>query len=297
MPPAIQTALESWEFPFGLTFAIVAAALVYLRGWLRVRPAQPDVIPAGRAAAFFAGLLLVWLAIGSPLAAFDEQLLTVHMAQHLLLMTLAPPLILLGAPMIALLNGLPRDFVQGYIGPLFRWTPVHKLGRTLVQPQFGWFAGAAALVGWHFPAAFTLALKSEAWHVVEHASFFTAGILFWWPVVQPTAPARPRWSIILYLFLATLPCDVLSAFLVFGERVAYPIYSSVPRLFGIPVLEDQQFAGALMWTCVTILYLVPATILTVSLLTTRGSDADGLEHSKVQAITDGQSGPSGVEAK
>jgi cytochrome c oxidase assembly factor CtaG len=73
----------------------------------------------------------------------------------------------------------------------------------------------------------------------------------------------------LYLFLATLPCDILSGFLVFSDRVAYPALLSNVRLFGMSTLEDQQCAGALMWTCVTIVYLVPATILTTRLLSKR----------------------------
>jgi len=132
------------------------------------------------------------------------------------------------------------------------------------------------LVGWHVPAIFTLALQSGAWHLFEQAAFLAAGLLFWWPVVQPwpNAPAEPRWSILLYLFLATLPCDILSAFLVFSERVAYPVYLSASRQSGLSVLADQQCAGALMWTGITIVYLVPAAILSTRLLAPRDSRAE-----------------------
>ena len=117
-----------------------------------------------------------------------------------------------------------------------------------------------------------LGLRSEAWHAIEQASFLISGLLFWWPVVQPFvrpwpgASHRPQWSIILYLFLATLPCDILSAFLVFCDRVVYPVYSSSPRPLGFSALADQQCAGALMWTCVTVVYFVAGTILTARLL-------------------------------
>jgi putative membrane protein len=271
MPPPVQYALESWAWPIPLTLAMVAAAFLYLRGWLHLRSASVNIIPGWRAASFLLGLFLIWVALGSPLAALDEELLTVHMVQHLLLMTIAPPLILVGAPVMPLLHGLPRQFVQAVVGPLFRWPPVQRVGRVLSQPAFCWLAAAAALVGWHVPAAFTLGLQSERWHVVEHACFLGAGFLFWWPVVQPwpSVPAWPRWSILLYLFLATLPCDILSAFLAFCDRVVYTAYLSAPRQFGISALEDQQCAGALMWTCVTFVYLVPAAILTTQLLTTR----------------------------
>jgi len=234
------------------------------------------LIPAWRVTSFSLGLFLIWMAVGSPLAAFDEQMLTVHMIQHLLLMTFAAPLILLGLPVTPFLQGLPHQFVQAVVGPLFRWPPVQRLGRMLVRPTFTWLAATATLVVWHVPAIFALALQSGACHLFEQATFLLAGLLFWWPVVQPwpTAPAESRWSILFYLFLATLPCDILSAFLVFSERVAYPVYLSASRQSGLSVLADQQCAGALMWTCITIVYLVPAAILSTRLLAPRDSRAE-----------------------
>jgi len=263
-----QATLGSWSPPVFLSLAVVAVSLVYLRGWRHLHLASPQVMAPWRAVSFILGLFSIWVAIASPLAALDEQLLTIHMLQHLLLMTIGPALVLLGAPVMPLMHGLPRRFVRSILGPLFRSTPMQRLGRLFSQPAFCWIAAAAALVGWHIPAAFTLALRSESWHVLEHASFLCAGFLFWWPVVQPwpSVPVWSRWSLLLYLFLATLPCDILSGFLVFSDRVVYPVYFSALHRFGMSVLEDQQRAGALMWTCITIAYLVPAAILTTQLL-------------------------------
>src|SRR5258708_16448874 len=100
MPPQIQNALENWSpvVPFALT--LLLAAVVYLRGWLYLRSRSVNIIPDWRAASFLIGVFLIWIALGSPLAAFDEKLLTVHMIQHLLLMTIAPPLILSAAPVM-----------------------------------------------------------------------------------------------------------------------------------------------------------------------------------------------------
>jgi putative membrane protein len=184
-----------------------------------------------------AGLLAVWIAIGSPLAALDHQSLTIHMVKHFLLMTVGAPLILVGTP------ALPR--LQNFV-----WC---------------WLAGAAAVVGWHFPPAFHLAMHSQGWHHLENASFLLAGLLFWWPVVQPGA----GWSVPLYLFLATLPCDILSAFLVFCGRVVYPSTHAAQPLFHWSPLQDQEFAGALMWVSVTLIYLIPAVVITVQLLSPR----------------------------
>jgi putative membrane protein len=296
MPPHVHAASESWWFSVLLVLALLLTELLYLRGWLRLRLASARVIPAWRVISFSLGLFLIWMAVGSPLAALDERMLTVHMIQHLLLMTFAAPLMLLGLPVMPLLHGLPQRFAQTVVGPMFQWPPVQRLGRMLVRPTFSWLAATAALVGWHVPAIFTLALQSGAWHLFEQTTFFVAGLLFWWPVVQPwpNAPAKPRWSILLYLFLATLPCDILSAFLVFSERVTYPVYLSASRQSDLSVLTDQQCAGALMWTCITIVYLVPAAILATRLLAPRNSRAD-LAQSEFLDIVTPQSNPKSVE--
>jgi len=297
MTPDVHAVPESWTLPVPLTVATAVAVLVYLTGWRRLHAASAYVIAPWRAFCFLLGVFLVWVAVGSPLVALDEQLLTVHMVQHLLLMTIAPALILLGAPMMPLLLGLPRHVVRSVVGPVFRWRPVQLLGRLVFHPAFCWTAAAAALVGWHIPAAFTLGLQSEGWHVVEHICFLGAGFLFWWPVVQPwpSVPVWPGWSILLYLFLATLPCDILSGFLVFSERVVYPVYFSAAHRFEISVLEDQQRAGALMWTCVTILYLMPAASLTTRMLGVRNQHANDFVRSEQHLIGIPPSDPQSVE--
>ena len=239
-----------------------------------------SAIAAWRAASFLFGILLVWGALASPLVAYDHDLLTIHMIQHLLLMTCAPALILLGEPLLVLSYGLPR-FTQILLVQLSGRPFVQKFTRTLFLPAFCWSVSALTLLVWHVPAVFTLGMHSEALHSIEQASFLGAGFLFWTPVIQPW-PGLSRssqWSTLLYLFLATLPCDILSGFLVFSDRVAYPVYFSMPRHFGFSILEDQQCAAALMWTCVTLVYLVTAAILSTRLLSPRSFDRGDLAQS------------------
>jgi putative membrane protein len=268
MTPNAQAILESWSAPIGANVSLCLAALVYTNGWLHLRKKFPDLISAGRIAAFFAGIISLWIAVGSPLDAFDDVSLPVHMVQHLLLMAIAPPFILLGAPALPLLQGIPQSMARGVVGPCLRWGLVKRLARFVSNPAVGWLAAALALIGWHVPAAFELALRSHSWHELEHISFFGTGLLFWWPVVQPwPSTARwPRWSIPLYLFSATLPCDALSGFLAFCDRVVYPSYLSAPQILTISPLQAQQCAAALMWTCVTIIFLVPAVVITIQIL-------------------------------
>jgi cytochrome c oxidase assembly factor CtaG len=250
---------------------------VYFRGWL---PGSSGLsgIQTWRAISFIVGLSSIWVAVASPIASWDAELLTVHMVQHLLLMTFGAPLILLGAPVRPFLFGLPRSFMDAFVRLSLR-RPVRRLGRMLGRPAVCWCAATATLVGWHIPAAFTVAMQSHLWHAIELASFLVAGVLFWWPVVQarPDTSTSAGWSIVAYLFLATLPCDLLSALLVFSERVAYPIYLSMPRLSNLSVLEDQQLAGALMWTAVTIVYLTAGAILSTRLLSPQGGGRPALE--------------------
>jgi putative membrane protein len=267
MTPDAQAILESWSPPIGVNLSLCLAALVYTIGWLRIRLDFPNLIPTWRLAAFLVGVVSLWIAIGSPLEAFDDVSLSVHMTQHLLLMAVAPPLILMGAPTLPLLRGLPRA-IRRTAGRLLRCRPAQWFGRVLSDPAVCWIAASVTLIAWHIPAAFELALHSDSWHKLEHASFFATSLMFWWPVIQPfPGVARwPSWSIPLYLFLATLPGGGLGAFLTFCDRVLYPTYAAAPMIFKVSPLDDQVFAGALMWVLGTFVYMVAAVILTVRLL-------------------------------
>lgn len=265
MPHVYHGAVGSSGSVF-IALIVVLTVVAYLRGWSHIRSDSAKGISAWLAGSFVAGLFLIWIATASPISSLDEQLLTSHMVQHLLLMTLAPPLIWLGEPVRTVLNGLPQRVTQLVVWA-FQPTAIRQPWIAITRPTFSLLAASAVLVGWHIPALFVLGMHSKAWHVFEQSSFLVTGLLFWWPVIQPwPSVARQDLSLILYLFLATLPCDILSGFFVFGDRVVYPMYLSSSQPFGLTALEDQQCAGALMWTCVTVVYLVAGAMLTVRLL-------------------------------
>jgi cytochrome c oxidase assembly factor CtaG len=246
-----------------ISVLVIVTALVYLRGWLSLRNAFPNLISGWRLSAFMSGMFLVWTVVASPLAALDHQSLTIHMMKHLLSMTVAAPLILAGAPMFPLACGLPKLFIKSNPSYTAQW-----LERCLAHPWFCWLAGTVAVLGWHLPVAFQLGMRSHWVHHLEDVSFLFAGLLFWWPIVQSSisVPRSPQWSMAIYLFLATLPCDILSAFLVFCNRLIYPFYRSTPQLFSMAPLQDQECAGALMWVWVTFAYVIPAVAITVQML-------------------------------
>jgi len=258
---------------FWVSSALIFALLLYVRGWLRLRGLDYGNARGWRAGSFVLGLLFTWIAMASPLAALDHEVLTVHMVQHLLLMTFAPPLILLGMPRKLLAHGLPQRFLQ-MIGRPLRSEPMQQFASVVTHPALCWFAAAVTLVVWHIPSVFMLGMRSQMWHSIEQLCFLTSGLLFWSPVIRPSASTSkwPELSILLYLFLAILPCDILSGFLVFCDRVVYPVFLSAPRSIGLSALEDQQCAGALMWTCVTVVYLIAGALITARLLSPHRSE-------------------------
>jgi cytochrome c oxidase assembly factor CtaG len=258
--------ITSWSV-FTLVVLVVFAC-IYLRGWYRLSRVRQSEANLWRASAFLSGELLFFALVASPLAGLDHRWLTAHMVQHLELMTLAAPLILLGEPALMFLNSLPEHFDVAALSPFQRSAPIHRIWLMLTNPAFCWLAGTVCVIVWHVPSAFDLCLQFKVWHDFEQASFFAAGLLFWWPVVQPwPSTARwHRWFVPLYLFLATIPCDALSAFLTFCGRVVYPTYASSPQFLNNLALRDQELAGATMWVWVTFAYLIPAVVIAMQIL-------------------------------
>jgi len=278
---------SDWDIPIGVTCALVAAGLVYARGWLALRLTRPETLPVWRLMSFLAGLFAIFVAVSSPLDTYSETLLFMHMAQHFVLMSVAPPLIVLGCPLVPMLRGLPRLIVQWIGGPLFRSTVVHRAQEVFSRLPIAWLAMNLTYVGWHIPKAYEFALASEDWHNFEHFCFFATSVLFWWPILQPW-PARRRfnpWMIIPYLLTSDLVNTGLSAFLCFSGRLLYPSYALVARPFGLDALKDQIAAGAFMWVFGSVVFLIPAIYLTARCLANGRliDEKTGLERARAMA--------------
>ena len=260
--------LRSWSIPLPATFALAITTALYLRGWWLLRRAGVPFLPMWRAGSFALGVLTLWVALASPLDTFSPFVLTAHMLQHMLLMMVAPPLILLGAPLIPIVRGMPIFAAREFAGPFLNWPAAQKIGYALTQPVVALLLMGTFMLGWHVPRLYELALTSSSWHDFEHACFFLTSLIFWWPVVQPwpSLAQWPRWSMVPYLVVADLLNTVLSAILVFSDHVLYPSYASGPQLFGFPPLEDQAASGAIMWVIGSLAFVVPAALIAVQCL-------------------------------
>src|SRR5450631_2560326 len=162
MQTVTQAVLRSWSIPPAATFAIALSALVYLRGWWLLRRAGSPNIPPWRAVTYLLGLLSLWVALASPMDVFNSFVLTAHMLQHMLLMMVAPPLILLGAPLIPIVRGLPRFAAREFAGPFLNWPFANRVGTTLTHPAFALILMGVVNFAWHTPRLYELALGSSS---------------------------------------------------------------------------------------------------------------------------------------
>jgi putative membrane protein len=245
-----------WDFPPVVCTALALVSVIYTVGFLRIRETRPLQFPPWRWLSFIAGVLSLLVAVSSPLDTFSDRLLVIHMAQHFVLMSIAPPLIVFGSPLVPMLRGLPLWFVRPVFSPLIRLRWLREFFHALVQPKAAWLLMNLAYIGWHIPTAYEAALANENIHNVEHACFFFTSVLFWWPIIEPW-PSRlqtSRWILLPYLL---------------GADVVNPSYGEQPRMFGLSALADQAAAGAFMWVIGSIVFLIPAFLITMQLLSRR----------------------------
>ena len=245
-----------WSLDPGLAYVVLAAVLYLLGCRGRSRPAPLQM------ASFFAGLLTIVIALDSPIDDYADQLFWVHMVQHILLLTVAPPLFLLGRPWPTMWRALPlgpRTTLARTVAHA-RWTsPI----RALARPLPAWILFSATIVVWHIPAAYDATLTNGVVHVSEHAMFFFIGLLFWARVIDP-GPLRPRlvWPVrIAYTVGAMVVGWVLAITLVVVPHAVYHYYAALQtRPGGITADEDQQIAAGVMWVPGSLAYTITFVI-------------------------------------
>jgi cytochrome c oxidase assembly factor CtaG len=249
--------MSAWPVEPSVAIPVTLTAVVYLRGWNRLRHRLPRRIGRRHAVIFTAGLTTMLLALSSPVDTLTARWLSAHMVQHMLLMVVVAPLWWMGAPVAPLLVGLPRPIRRAVLA-VTNAPGARAVTRWMLHPGMGWSAFAITFWMWHAPALYDLTLESDLWHHVEHACFLGSALLFWRPVILawPARAIWPRWAMIPYLGLAMFQSVPLAAILTFSDRVIYRGYSS---------LDDQALAGAIMWLPGSFPLLVPLLRLSVEL--------------------------------
>ena len=244
----------------GLALALAAYALAWRRG---VLGPSNDVTPwfkHGRARPWYfaAGILIAFIALQSPIdRGGDEYLFSLHMLQHLLLMMLAPPLVLLG-------------IVGIRTRPASRYPAVRRVWWAITRPWPAVVLFNVVMLVWHIPALYDTTLTTEPIHVLEHVSFIAVGLVFWWAVVDPVRGplTKPVSSLakIAAMVVGGIPPTVLGLIFALSPVAFYSFYVTAPRLWGISAVADQSYGGVLMLGLGNIVYFVAITIIFVRLL-------------------------------
>jgi putative membrane protein len=260
-----ENAWTAWNPDPWILAALLAVTGTYLTGVRRLwgEAGRGRGLPDWRVACYLSGIWVLVLALISPLDALGETLFSAHMVQHMLLMVVAAPLLVLGRPVIAFLWALPKDRRKAVSSWSLRSRPLRASWKVATHPLTVLILHVAALWVWHVPTLYQAALASPLLHGLEHASYLFTAILFWWALAR--AGRLGRWpgygAGILYVFGAGLQSGALGALLLFARAPWYPAHAPGAELWGMDLLVDQQLAGALMWIPAGLVYTAAILVL------------------------------------
>jgi putative membrane protein len=241
-----MTVFDGWN---AIHLDVVAGVGLLAGAWAGAWIARGARPAGGESAALAGAMIAILAALNGPLHELsDRHLFSAHMAQHLVLTLIVPPLLLIATP---------GWMVDGLIG---RGAAIL---RTLTRPIPALSVYTVALVGWHLPGPYALALEVHAWHIVQHLTLMATATVAWWPVLtrSATAPALMYAAQILYLFAFGIPMTAVAAMITGAEHLLYPFYTSAPRLLGLTALADQRLGGVLMWVPAAVVPLAAFTVV------------------------------------
>ena len=248
-----NVSIWSWSPDPGVAFGVSAAAWYYFRR----ADGRPDdgIEPISRACriSFGAGLATIVVALMSPIGVLaDDYLLSFHMLQHVMLTIGAPVLILLGIP-----AWMYQPVVRAFGGRLWR------VWRVLTLPVIAFVLFHLPYAVYHVPIVYDVSLRYLSVHIAVHMIVLALAMISWWAVLAPTqelGKVAPAIAMI-YLFLQTLPGQIVGAFITFSDNVLYPSYRDADRVFGLSATTDQQFGGLIMWVGTSTIYLAAVAIV------------------------------------
>jgi putative membrane protein len=251
--PSIDFWWTAWTFDPGIWFGIVAlhGSYLLLASPLRTKFPNSQPISSKQLTYWTLGILTLIVALITPLSLLsDAYLFSAHMFQHILITLVAPPLMLLGLP-------------SWLFDPLKTRPALLGLARWLCNPFLAFAAFNVTFVAWHIPSLYNLALYSPQVHLLEHASIVATALLTWMPILSPTKliPRLPLPLQVFYAFLQSIVGTGLGAILTLAKEPIYIFYTQAPRIWAIPTLEDQIWAGLIMWAGAAAIWLVALTIV------------------------------------
>ncbi len=251
-----------WSFDPPLVLVIDLAILYWVGDRRTVTPERKRTAQRWRSASFYAGLAVLAIALASPIELLSAQLFWVHMIQHVLLLVVAAPLIVLARPWIRLWRCLPLDARRWLARGLShgeRTAPLRLVSRTLGRPLPSFLAFSVVLLAWHVPVLFDATLHSTTLHALEHSLFFCTAVLFWKQVI-PSPPLRTRLVAaqrVLYVIGGMIVSWALAVVLALAPNPLYGFYAhQASRPGGISAIADQQLAAGIMWVPGSITFLI-----------------------------------------
>lgn len=243
--------LYTWNFDLRILIGLLVIMIGYqlCAGPLAVRWGVPEAT-AQMKNRFMLAMVLIFVALVSPIDTLALVSLTMHMVQHLILIILVPPLIILSIP-------------PAVASLALRNASVLALAQFIVHPIVAFVVFNVIFVGWHVPANYDLAVRNQQVHALEHIMFTLGAILSWWPVFskQPELPRSTPGVLMIYLFFMSLPPTIIGALLTFAGYIIYPAYDAVARPWSMSAQADQELAGLLMWLPGGLVYFVVLTVV------------------------------------
>ncbi|MDP9225124.1 MAG: cytochrome c oxidase assembly protein [Actinomycetota bacterium] len=258
-PHALWT---SWSFEPAVVGGIVAMLSAYAVGvrrlWSRGRGRGVTV---WQTVSFSAGVLVLVVALVSPLDGLAETLFSAHMVQHLLLILGAPPLLVAGSAGSTMALALPLS-MRRRLRTWERHAVTRGVTGTIARPVPVLILHITALYIWHLPVMYQAALRSNLIHGLEHASFSGTALLFWWLIIDEKGQRRlGDGPAVVFVFISGLASGGLGALLTFAPTALYPMHALGARLWGLTPLQDQQLAGLIMWVPAGVVYVLAAAVL------------------------------------